>query len=311
MYRVEVDWAPAFELLISLGAFANKSEHRLLDLGPEWIRELRRMLPGDFLRMLNARDVPFRDDAVDLLIHRCPEDRSAPGFLAWLADLSPGDIYELVAPEALQGWPLPPDLGAERDRWVALLDAWNGIYFKDIDPAILPGLEADASRTRAAVEEMPPEALVERATNGVQFCPEPLPETVLLVPQYHYRPWNVFSSFRSTKMIAYPVDALPAVRGEPSADLMHLTRALADESRLRILRDLAEGPRTFSEIARSTSLAKSTVHHHMVALRAAGLIRVRVTGGKSDVYSLRPGAVERVGESLNAYLTSGRDVADR
>jgi hypothetical protein len=40
----------------------------------------------------------------------------------------------------------------------------------------------------------------------------------------------------------------------------------------------------------------------MVVLRAAGLVRVNEAGNKNATYSLRPGAVEDLGDILNGYL---------
>jgi hypothetical protein len=41
-YRVEVDWAPAYELLVSLKAYVNRREHKTLELGAVWARGVRR-----------------------------------------------------------------------------------------------------------------------------------------------------------------------------------------------------------------------------------------------------------------------------
>lgn len=181
---------------------------------------------------------------------------------------------------------------------------WNDEYFSAIDPAILTGLAAEAAATAALVETMEPLALVEQATNGVVFVPEPRPETVLLIPQYHYRPWNLFSTFRDLRIIQYPVDAVPAAPGELPPGLMRLTRALSDDSRLRILRFLSAGPQSFTAIVRFSGLAKSTVHHHMVVLRAAGLVRVHASqgGGIADSYSMRPHALDELDRQLRAFL---------
>jgi len=80
--------------------------------------------------------------------------------------------------------------------------------------------------------------------------------------------------------------------------------ALSDESRLRILRFLASGSRDFTEIVRFSGLAKSTVHHHLVILRAAGLVRVLVrhSGDSAETYELRPYAIDTLGEQLRAFL---------
>jgi DNA-binding IclR family transcriptional regulator len=69
------------------------------------------------------------------------------------------------------------------------------------------------------------------------------------------------------------------------------------------LRFLATGPRSFTDVVQVMGLAKSTVHHHMVVLRAAGLVRVHHGGEKATTaYSLRPGAVDQLRDMLRAYL---------
>ena len=82
---------------------------------------------------------------------------------------------------------------------------------------------------------------------------------------------------------------------------------MSDESRLRILRFLAREPRTFTTLVELTGLSKSTVNHHMMTLRAAGLVRVIETGdpGKGHhraTYELRPHALDDLSARLRAYL---------
>jgi len=104
-------------------------------------------------------------------------------------------------------------------------------------------------------------------------------------------------------LLEYPADVLPPAAGEPPTGLLRLTRALSDPSRLRILRLLVDDRRSFSELVTMTGLAKSTVHHHMVALRAAGLVQVYDVGGKTVTYRLRPNAADDLGNRLRSYLT--------
>src|ERR687886_500219 len=304
MYRVEVDWAPAYELLVSLKAYVNRREQKILELGTGWARGVRRQLRPELAAELASTDALADVHVPDLLVWQCPGNRDVAGYLQWLGALSVGEIYERVAPYALEGRaPLPRDLSVVRDRYMRVLVAWDEQYFRLVDPAILRGLEADAASRQALVGMMAPETLVEAATCGVHFVPQPGPELVLLVPQYHFHPWNVFQDYRGLRVIQYPADALPAVPGEPPPGLLRLTRALSDESRLRILRFLATGPRSFTDVVQFMGLAKSTVHHHMVVLRAAGLVRVHDTGEKgTTAYSLRPRAVDQLRDMLHAYL---------
>jgi DNA-binding transcriptional ArsR family regulator len=82
-------------------------------------------------------------------------------------------------------------------------------------------------------------------------------------------------------------------------------KALSDERRLRILRRLREGDTSLDELTEMLGLSKSTVHHHMSTLRAAGLIRIHVSIDKSSkkrIYSLRDQALEDASGFLDSYL---------
>jgi DNA-binding transcriptional ArsR family regulator len=89
--------------------------------------------------------------------------------------------------------------------------------------------------------------------------------------------------------------------------LRRLTHALSDESRLRMLRFLANGPATMTEVARFAGLSQPTVHHHLVQLRAAGLVRIHFTLSSPTRYSLRPHALDVLAQQLGAYLTPSKE----
>ncbi len=304
MYRVEVAWAPAFELLASLKAYVNRSEHQTMDLGVAWVKEVRGRLTPKLTTELAAPRVLRVVDLFDLLAWQCPGEPDARSFLEWVRALSLGDLYERVAPFVLRShFAVPDDLEGARQWYLRLLAAWDEQYFGQVDPAVLAGLRTDAAAKTALIAGMAPDDLVEMASNGVQIAPEMAPEVLVLVPQYHHRPWNLFSYYRNLVLLEYPADVLPPAAGEPPTGLLRLTRALSDPSRLRILRLLVDDRRSFSELVTMTGLAKSTVHHHMVALRAAGLVQVYDVGGKTVTYRLRPNAADDLGNRLRSYLT--------
>jgi len=204
---------------------------------------------------------------------------------------------------------IPPDLIAFRDRYGRLLGAWNKEYFRSVDDTVLDALAANAEHTRSLVPTMSSVDLVEKATNGVVFAPEPSPDLVLLVPQWHFRPWNMFSVFEGTRLIQYPVEPVQVREGCVPPSLLRLTRALGDESRLRILRLLAEQSRSFTNVVAATGLSKATVNHHMMLLRAAGLVLVTERGsrrptGPGTTYDLRESGVDALPAQLRSYLLS-------
>ena len=63
-------------------------------------------------------------------------------------------------------------------------------------------------------------------------------------------------------------------------DILAMLKALADESRLALLRLLNEGERTVGDLAREVELGEPTVSHHLARLREAGLVTLRMAGSQ-------------------------------
>jgi len=303
MYRVEIDVAPAYELAASLAAYLGRQAYKTLELGAGWAARVRETLDPAFAETLRGlRELPGKP-VLDILIWQCPTKDTTHAFLQWLAGLSAGDIYAAIAPSVPMGAPwLPRDLGALRDHIGPLLAEWDDQYFRHLDPAIFAGLAADAAAKRALVEMTAPDTIVEVATSGVYLEPVPDLDRVLLIPQYHYRPWNLTFAYHRARLFQYAVDALPPEADEPPPGLRRMTHALADDTRLRLLRFLATGPRSFSALVAWAGIPKSTVHYHLVALRAAGLVRIHDVGPGNDTFSLRAAAITALSRDLATFL---------
>jgi DNA-binding transcriptional ArsR family regulator len=299
-YSIKIEYSPAYELLLSLYAYVHQREMKQNKLGKEWRDETKRLLPAGFARELEDErwEVLHR---IVLLIALCPDKSSTDGFLGWLEQLPPGDIYERLAPWVSS---IPLNLGELRDRSLYLLTEWNRHYFSRFDSEWLHRLEQDAARLSRQAENFSAPDLIEEATNGLRIEPTESLEQVILVPQYHCRPGTILDFHRGMATCLYPV-------GEPEEDaisrLLPVTQCLADEKRLQILRYLAGKPRTLSDIQKHVQLAKSTVHHHVMAMRRAGMIRghFRDSAAAASHYSLRDGFIERLHEELKQYLSGG------
>jgi DNA-binding HxlR family transcriptional regulator len=78
-----------------------------------------------------------------------------------------------------------------------------------------------------------------------------------------------------------PRDAAPAPTAVPAdpldlgAEFLAFFKALADESRLRIIGRLAGRPHTVEELAEALGLRASTVSHHLAKLAEVGLVSAR------------------------------------
>jgi len=188
-----------------------------------------------------------------------------------------------------------------RTRLVGVLEAWADRVWKPESLTILPIIERDAEAKRGLLRELPIDRFITTATNGVEFAPRPGIDRVVMVPSFVNRPLVTYYEFGETLIIVYPVadESVTADADSPPLRLVRLSKALGDEKRLRILRALAEGEKTLMELADTFGVAKTTMHHHMIVLRSAGLVAVGV-GQKR--YRLRTETVPDIGALLSGYL---------
>jgi len=84
--------------------------------------------------------------------------------------------------------------------------------------------------------------------------------------------------------------------------MQSVLRALADESRLTLVRALASGPATAGGLAALLPIARPGVSRHLRVLREARLVDVR-KDAQRRVYELRPEALAEIDEWLGPYRT--------
>jgi DNA-binding transcriptional ArsR family regulator len=182
-----------------------------------------------------------------------------------------------------------------------LLTRWS----EDVLPEILPDdysslVERDAEAKRELVRSVPPEQVVERLAPGIQWAPGPEIDRVALFPVYSPRPWVYMSEYKRVKIFCPPIAAdRPQTPGGDPAELVRIYKALGDESRLKLLKRLQEGPISLTDAAQEVGLAKSTTHHHLAILRQAGFVLIQEG---DDTYTLRPDMRPEPGALLASYL---------
>jgi DNA-binding transcriptional ArsR family regulator len=207
-------------------------------------------------------------------------------------------------------WVVEREAAEVRDLLADVIAAFAGAVHPDRD-RVAGVLARDAEHKQTLARTMPPERLVEVATSGVTFAMQPEVRKIVLVPSVVLRPWVTISEHGSTRIFCYPVadEHLTADPDAPPSWLVGFYKALADERRLRLLSVLAEGPAGLADLTARVDLAKSTVHHHLRVLRAAGLVRVTV--GDEKEYSLRTDTVPEAARMLEAYLGAATQGAQR
>jgi hypothetical protein len=81
------------------------------------------------------------------------------------------------------------------------------------------------------------------------------------------------------------------------APLLRFFKALAHESRLRLLGFLAQRARTVQELASLLGLTEPTTSHHLARLREAGLVSLRVEGNL-HWYDFEPSELASLAKSI-------------
>lgn len=304
-FNLSIRFKRLYELMTSLHIFANPSLYKKCENGEVWARKLRKQLPPSFLNAVKEKtniEAIIYLEHVLVFLYELPLT-TVSDVRGWLKQANAGELLEHPALPSSFLEKLPGQFKYFESACL-ILEQWDEHYFSKIDPAIISGLEREAQRACARVEadRQKDLDLVEALTKGIRLEQAEQLEQVILVPQYHGRPVNLLENYGNTFTDFYAVDLLPPAEGEPPPALLRLTAALADANRLKTLKFLAEGEKSFTEIVRHLGLAKSTVHYHLILLRASGLIRVHFNEGDCVLYGLRRQTLEETALRLSRYI---------
>ncbi|GED54945.1 ArsR family transcriptional regulator [Brevibacillus borstelensis] len=302
MYSIYIEFSPVYECITSFYAYTHQKEVKSYFLEPAWREKTKQLLPASFAAELEDErwEVLHR---IVLLAAQSPRKETVGEFLDWLGSLPAGEMYERMAP-----WvdSIPLNLGEIRDRSLRLLSSWNEHYFSRQEQAVLASLKESAGYLRERAKSIEAPFLIDEATNGIWIEPTESLKRVVLVPQAHCTPTTILDFYRGMATVLYPVIDGEIVKQNPVRQLLATTQCLADEKRLLILRTLAQKTCTLSELQAAVGLAKSTVHHHVTALRRAGLIRAHYADSTTvQGYSIRDAVFAKLPDMLSQYFYDG------
>jgi DNA-binding transcriptional ArsR family regulator len=299
-YRVVFEFSPLYELVNSLDLFLTKRSIKNVEIGTDWIKEVQEKLDAASVDLGNHKEHPSFC-YLYLLIWQSPEKENVDDFLKWLTSLQPGSIYEKLFSYVSES--LPTDLAGIRDQYVELIRKWNNAYFSKLDSEIINILRQSVVEWEGKAISGDPVQFVERISGGLKIEQYDGLHQVILTPTYHTNPLIMISKLKNIAHIFYPIDIPESDPDQPSKKLIRITKALADENRLRIIKLLSEGPKTFTEILQYFSVSKSTVHHHVMLLRTAGLISSYHTDEcGTETYIYRPIGMNELHEKFHEYL---------
>ena len=270
----------------------------------------------DFLDGYDPVDLRFR-------LSQCYDmfDESHQGLIADAAEGKEGAAAKFLALEQFEkpkmmrwGKTLDVLLGMApqetKDQIIGVLSSFQDEVFAPYEKEFRHNLESDFESKRAMTRRLSPERVIEIATTGITLSGEHATSPIVLMPSMVARPWVVVSAGPDFNVYAYPVsdENLDMDPDAPPRWLVKTYKALGDDRRLRILRRLGDSDASLAELAKDSDLAKSTLHHHLMLLRAAGLVGVHI--GDTKRYSVRRDTMTEAAASLKYYLEPNDETKD-
>lgn len=212
--------------------------------------------------------------------------------------------------EILDVWANMPETG---ERYLKALQTYHEVFFAEEEIRIRPALEAAVERAQELAKKMDTLELLEALSEGFRFGDKLQISELVLIPSFWITPLITDLRVSEQKMLfifgGRPANA-SLVPGEVVPDALFLAlKALADPTRLRILRYLTTEPLTPAQLARRLRLRAPTVVHHLRALRLAGLVYLTLEAGHKVHYAARSEAVETMSVGLKDFLE--QDLVDR
>jgi len=189
------------------------------------------------------------------------------------------------------------------------LEVYYEVFFAEEEDRIRPALEATNIRAQDLAQRLTLIELLEELSQGLRFdLYEGLEgvEEITFVPSFWTTPLTLFTPIANESHWLFMFGGRPAdvslVPGETVPELLYqMLKALADPSRLRIMRYLSAEPSTPAELARRLRLRAPTVLHHLDALRLARLVQVTLSY-EGRRYEARREAVQMACQMLREFL---------
>jgi len=203
----------------------------------------------------------------------------------------------------LDWWSRPDEFG---ERYLQALQSYYQEFFAEEEQRIKPALQMANEQARERAQKVDLPELIETLSQGVQMFIDPQVTELVFVPSYWITPLIIFNSLTPQQMIfvygARPADA-SLVPGEVVPDaLLRGLKALAEPTRLKIMRYLAQEHLSPAQLSRRLRLRPPTVVHHLELLRLAGLVRLNLEVPGERKYAARLEGLEDTFNNITEFL---------
>lgn len=203
----------------------------------------------------------------------------------------------------LDWWSRPDEFG---ERYLKALQSYYQEFFAEEERRIKPALQRSMEQAQELAETTPLPELIENLSQGVKLAIEPEVRELIFAPSYWITPLILYNKIDQQRMVfvygARPADA-SLVPGEVVPDaLLRALKALADPTRLKIIRYLSEEPLAPAQLSRRLRLRPPTVIHHLEVLRLAGLVILDLEIEGERKYAARGEGIEDACTNIKEFL---------
>lgn len=195
-------------------------------------------------------------------------------------------------------------------NYLKATQAYYELFFAEDELRLQSALHEALHQAQELAQHLSIPDLLEELSQGVHFEEPPQVEKLVLAPSFWGSPLLFYGRKMKERQLllfgARPVSA-SIVPGDFVPDaLFNGLKALADPTRLRILRYLIVEPLTPTELSRRLRLRAPTVVHHLRTLRLARLVNLTLTPD-GQRYQARRETIGELYTTLNSFLDAPAD----
>ena len=187
------------------------------------------------------------------------------------------------------------------------LKAYAESFFYEEEQRILPALRAGLSHAQMRAGTLPLPAMLEELSSGVRWAEISAARKLYLAPSFWGAPFLFTEHLDSSTILVVfgsRPDDMALIPGDIVPDnLLRGLKALADPTRLRILRTLAQASQSAAHLSRVLRLRPPTVNHHLMELRMAGMVHVIISAEGDRYYATRFEGFESTYEQLTRFVS--------
>ena len=180
-------------------------------------------------------------------------------------------------------------------------------FFKEEEERILPYLEKSMQEGRILAETQPLQQLIESLCNGLTLQLEPSIQELVCSPSYWITPLISYDHLTADKsMLLYgcrPINETVVPGENLSPHMMQSIKALADPTRLKIIKLLQQAPLTPKAISELLRLRPPTVIHHLQILRSCGLVHLMLNESDERLYNIKSEVLKEILQELGDFLS--------